>query len=743
MSADQEPGSGATQKLIGAIAPTLLIGLNLLIFGTFAVYGENRGEFLISYSSALRLYYLPGLAVFIALGLLSMALGPRSRRTFNALILFLGVITYIHGNLLLWHTGILDGTALDFSKTWRSLVDVILWLTLAWAAFRYRNWLMLQGWKICVVLILFQTIGAFSILYDEKEEPTAKLDIFPAELEMFSTHTNVIHIVLDGFQANIFEELLTKHPSLADHFSGFTFFRDATTPSNVTYLSVPATLSGKPFKNQQSISKYLDKTLHGDNLYRFLAAKGFKVDVATPLWWNQSNSLFSSYYRIPTPYAGQQETLRSSVLLLADISLYRQAPHFLKPMIYRSGTWLLSAMLVSDPEQQFEHFAHTSFVSDLQNRMSVTSAQPRYKFIHLVTPHAPFVSSSDCTFAGTTLEYSKEAFTQQSFCALKTIIAFLDQLKVSGIYDNSMLIIHGDHGGGVPFDMLLENGDKTNSTEALYQMWGNPLPLVLIKPPGAVGTLHISDHQVQLLDVPVTVAQLLGFSSEFPGKSMFEDHNGAVVERVYFQSKIHRNEAMTKDSFDEFTGYRISGSVYRVASWQQAESFQAPVINDAGRYVWGTRISFGNHGNYREFQNGGWIVTATEDVTWTEGSKAGLSIDFPDTSTAVIMRVKIKPLLAPGKLDQQHVNIFVGTEKVAEWLLSNNKFQEVELSIPQNLIEPTGKTLIGFELPDARSPLSLGTGKDKRVLALAFYSVQFEPTPEVLSPQQQSIMPLE
>lgn len=730
MSAYRETGS-TFQIVFSTITPTLLLGLNLLVFGTFIVYSGNRGEFLISYSSVLRLYYLPGLAVFVLLGLLSMGLGRRVKQTFSVIIIYLGVLTYIHGNLLLWDTGILDGTQLNLSESWRSIVDALLWITLAGAAFRYRDWLATQGWKICAVLILFQVIGAISILYDRKGESTQILTVVPKELETFSTNTNVIHIILDGFQANIFEDLVTENPELGDQFSGFTLFRDATTPSDVTYLSVPATLSGKAFKNQMAISEYHEQTLEGDNLFSFLAEKGFELDVATPLWWNKSNSLFSSYYRIPTPYANKRETMRSTALLLGDISLFRQAPHFLKPVIYGSGTWLLSAALVSRPEQQFEHFSHNSFFTDLQQRMSVESTTPKYKFIHLVSPHAPFVSLPDCTFADATLEYSREAFAQQSLCTLKNIVAFLDRLKSLGIYNNSMLIIHGDHGGGVPFDMVLEDGTKTTSSEMLHHMWGNPLPLVLIKPVNARGELQISTKQVQLLDVPATVTEQLGFSSDFPGESMFEKNDGVDVERVYFHSRIHRNKAAAKDSFDEFTGYRIKGSIYEVASWQEAESYQSPLTNSFGQYLWGTEISFGTRGNFRPLQNGGWSITSAKDITWTEGTKAGLSIKFPKTEGTVNMRARVKPLLAPGKLERQRVIIFIGDEKVGEWLISINKFHDVELDIPQSLFNESGNTEIGFELPDARSPESLGAGRDKRELAIAFNSIQFEHASEM------------
>ena len=218
---------------------------------------------------------------------------------------------------------------------------------------------------------------------------------------------------------------------------------------------------------------------------------------------------------------------------------------------------------------------------------------------------------------------------------------------------------------------------------------------------------------------------------------MFEENNGPEYERVYFHSKVHRNKAMSMDYFHEFTGYRITGSVYQVASWQKTTSYEMPITNDEGLYQWGTPISFGRKGNFRSPQNGGWTVTANKDVTWTEGPKSGLSIGFLETTGDIKMIARIKPLLAPGKVDRQRIFIFVGEEKIGEWLVSMNKFQFVEINIPHKLILPSGKTEISFSLPDAQTPHELGIGKDKRALALAFMSVQFEQIPSAPPAGQQ------
>lgn len=727
MLIQQKPAVSKVQRVSFVMAPALLLGLNLLIFGTFTVFSQNNGEFLIAYTEALNHYYLPALLIFLGACAVPLVLGQGVSRFFSLILFVLAMASYIHGNLLLWNTGILDGNQLDLSRTWRSLIDALIWAALAWLAYRHRCWLSVKGWKICMTLVLFQFISAMLMLFNAPQQEKSGVEEFSEKLSGFSQESNVIHLILDGFQASVFEQLLSAQPGLADEFEGFTFFRDATSTSNVTYLSVPASLSGTAFVNDRSITDYHKQTLRGHNLFSVMAANEYAVDIATPLWWNKSNDAFDSYYRIPTPYADHAEARQSSALLLADLSLYRHAPHFLKHWIYRSGLWLLSSKLVDQPEMQFEHFSHNAFLADLISESSASDIPPRYKFIHLVTPHAPLVTNSSCSFAGTAKDYSSDAFSHQSLCTINNVVAFLSRLKSLDVYDETLLLIHSDHGGGVPFDMQDENGDETNSEEALDQIWGSPLPLVLIKPRFNSGRLAISNQKVQLLDLPATVRSELGLDGSFPGQSMFADQADDNRDRFYYQSRIHRNEAAAKNYFEEFSAYRINGSVYKVESWHGPEAYGAPVNDDATDYRPGDKITFGQDGSSRPFQQTGFGMGATQKITWSVGAETRLKVRLLEINSSVTMRINVKPFLVPGVLEAQEVRVFASDVLVAEWSESSSDFKHHDIALPADVISQSGLTEIRFEFPNAQSPEALGVGSDTRALALAFLSIEFIP----------------
>jgi hypothetical protein len=708
-----------------AVLPAiLLLALNLFVFGTMTVYFGNQGEFLVEDEDILKVLLVPAGALVLLLALVTVPLSRWRPAATGAVMSFLALVTYLHGNVLRWETGILDGAALRSDRTWPLVADAALWVVLAALIWRYRGWLAVHGWKLCILLMVFQLIGAVDLKHNAK---TGNLELqeVPAALYAFNAGPNVLHLILDGFQGNVFEYLLDEDPSLATELSGFTFFRDTLTPSAVTYLSVPATLTGKAFDNSISITQYHDETLGGDNLYSFLSGNGYEVDVATPLWWNLDRDYFASYYRVPVPFASVDDTIRSTAWYLLDISLYRQAPYWLKSLVYRDGDWLFSSELARHPEQRFEHYAHTAFLQHLVANANAERGRPTYKLLHLITPHAPLVSDPECAYPGRELDASMATFADQSRCTMVAVRAFLRRLKELGVYDEALIMVHGDHGGGVPFAMTAADGSASDSFGELPGLWGNPLPLLLVKPPAASGPLARADTPVSLVDLPATVADLLDVASGFPGHSVYAADR-APERRMYYSSTQHRNEAAEKGRFANYTAFAVTGSIFDATAWSEVDHFQAEAGELLENYTWGTPLTFGRSGSFKPFGDGGWTVTRGDEVNWTQGHDSGLRMRVARPGGDLRMSLTIRPLLKEGELDRQRVGIVVNGQEVTTLVLTEARFMTHDVVLPAQLVDQDTLS-VRFLLPDAASPLELGTGEDDRVLAVAFLEVRFEP----------------
>jgi hypothetical protein len=714
------------QNLLRRDLPALALALSLAILGPAYVYLTNPGEFIIDLGAMSGQVLLAAALGIWALFSALSRLPNKAGRAFTLFTLFLVFTSYVHGNLLLWDTGVLDGAPLGLGNNKRNAIDAVLWIALAWLVWSARDWMWRRGWMVCLLLLTFQCAGLIQAHVRQAAPAPSSYSDMPDSLARFSEGGNVVHLVLDGFQGSIFSLLLDDYPGWRGELDGFTFFPNAITPSSVTYLSVPAALTGVAFRNDRPISSYHQETLGGHTLYDAMRDAGYLVDVASPVSWNGKQPGMHSHYPIPTPFLTEARVTRSQALLLLDISLFRQAPHFLKADIYRSGTWLLSS-LDTNPELLFKHFSHRSFLQKLIKNAKVAGADPRYKFIHLITPHPPLVSDPNCAYSGAELNYSLDAFKAQSTCTFDQVLDLLGRMKDMGIYRDSLILIHGDHGGGIGFPMRDPDGQITTSDRVLNRIWGSPQPLVLIKPPAASGALSVSDAPVALTDVPATASDLLDINTDWPGEPMFSVSPDSLRDRYYYRSSMHRNDAAAKDRFDDFDTFRIRGSIFEAGAWEQIESWRVPGLDERDKYSWGTRLTFGRHGNFKPFLSGGWSLSNKPDVTWTNSPVAVLELPFdPSPDSEVILRADVKPFLAPGKLVMQRLIIRVQQETIARFDLSEHRFQTIEAVIPTHLLRTEGVTRIAFETPDAAVPASLGVSADKRQLGVGFKALQFE-----------------
>jgi hypothetical protein len=141
-------------------------------------------------------------------------------------------------------------------------------------------------------------------------------------------------------------------------------------------------------------------------------------------------------------------------------------------------------------------------------------------------------------------------------------------------------------------------------------------------------------------------------------------------------------------------------------------------------YEWGKSIRFGSMGDAGPYYGIGWGVPE-EGITWTDGHLA--TLDLPVTAPAgdVVLTAHLAAFVAAGKLDRQTVRVLVNHRQVARWTVTG-EFADFTAAIPKDDFH-WGAAEIAFELPDAKSPIELGTGQDSRTLGLAVNVLALDP----------------
>jgi hypothetical protein len=105
------------------------------------------------------------------------------------------------------------------------------------------------------------------------------------EMQRFSSRKNVLHIVLDGFQSDVFEEIVSERVDGARFRSalkGFVFFREYIGVFSYTHMTVPALSSGKIYRNHMSTDRFIDKAIGGKAILNAAHNAGYEIDLAGP-----------------------------------------------------------------------------------------------------------------------------------------------------------------------------------------------------------------------------------------------------------------------------------------------------------------------------------------------------------------------------------------------------------------------------------------------------------------------------
>jgi len=185
------------------------------------------------------------------------------------------------------------------------------------------------------------------------------------------------------------------------------------------------------------------------------------------------------------------------------------------------------------------------------------------------------------------------------------------------------------------------------------------------------------------------------------------------LERYLFHDGWHPNEK----------GYAVvAGNVLRTIQTndllglgERGRPLQTAAPPDPARYSAlpvDRRIEFGTTAADR-YLGAGWS-RPEGSFRWTEGPRAEVVFSV-DVAGPAELRLRLRPFLAPGRLDRQPITLRLNGTPVADWTLERAEVRTLPLAPsalrPENVLE--------LELPGAASPARLGLSRDARELAVA------------------------
>lgn len=355
----------------------------------------------------------------------------------------------------------------------------------------------------------------------------------------FSGRGDILVVLMDQFQGDVFAELLDEDSALFQAFEGFSYYPNITSVSPQTLLALPAIFSGHLYRGGSIKKLYVDA--YQDSLFVDAQRAGY------------STSLYGSrFFDCPAATCvnrsvllrGLVQSVLDSYLGLVDYGLMRISPTSLHPGMFQNGVGLLRRLTPS-------HYTIDSLrgLASFVARARVEQGSPTFKFLHLMNTHKPININRACGL-DPGLSQTREHYKVQARCGIDGFLDLLAFLKRSSLYDQTLVMLLSDHGAtlGAPSrPYALDGAVKLHSGRT-----GQFVPLLLVKPPESRGPLKISQAPASLIDVRATVCEAAKICDPPPaGRSVLSLPEGVPRERQFIEYRTFAREIVARDELTE------------------------------------------------------------------------------------------------------------------------------------------------------------------------------------------------
>ena len=333
---------------------------------------------------------------------------------------------------------------------------------------------------------------------------------------------NIYHLIFDGYQTDLLEHTLS--PESEEALSGFVYFPKNTAVWPYTPVSLATIFSGRRYFYDRRREDYVRAAFDSRASFVYwLKLQGYETVAYVPNSWEGREAFFDRMVHHGTVARAELLTLNTESLW--NTWLYSNTPAPLRPTLRRT-TWF-SGLDEEDWDrlgrqrllpQSAPVISYLGFQGMLAEE-AAQSSSGRYTVVHVLIPHDPTKLRADCTYG---VGSSKTGVIDQSRCALKMILDFLDLLKDLGRFDDALILVHGDHGGFY----------RTRNGALVTKARSRSLNTVLLIKPVAVsddGRVEFMELSTSLLDIPsIVIGSVVDADSDRPSLAPWDRRRAFV-----------------------------------------------------------------------------------------------------------------------------------------------------------------------------------------------------------------------
>lgn len=548
------------EKLLISLLTSFAASFIVFVFNPIDIFANNAQEFSFALNDFILPLLLCFLVCFVAVFGILMIFNKHLLNTITSVILSIFVSSYIY-NLTFGKGIFVSGDIrIDLTEA-QNAYFIILGITI-YVMFLLGLFLKKQWKNICIFLcVLLIAMNSATLVTDFTAKNAAKtnganVEYALTEKNMFnvSDKENVVYFLFDRFDKIFYDEVVEKYP---DYFSktldGFTYFDNAVSTFSRTYPAVAGLITGITYDGKTNADNYFKKAYTTSPFLKDLKSNGYNINLYVDRYYEYSdakylNGIADNATKV-NGYTPNQKLILNYLLKLSNGRIF---PYKMPITMFRftaQGTVLKLSDLKTDNKIYHDDDAEV-YKNLTANGLSTYDSDKNFTFIYLHGSHSPFTLNSN-------VERVEESTSlEQTVGSFKIIDEYINELKRLGVYDNTTIVITGDH--GYPY---------TDTEPPLEYMDEGTRTCVFIKPKNSTGELKTKHTQTSLTDIIPTIVKDTKLKTNYNyGDSLFDIDENQTRTRIYYHSRL------SGDSKLIFDKYEITGDAADKNNWKFQES---------------------------------------------------------------------------------------------------------------------------------------------------------------------------
>ncbi|MDO5444296.1 MAG: sulfatase-like hydrolase/transferase [Eubacteriales bacterium] len=506
------------RSFVPGLLMSLLGSFMITLYAPVQQYIRNADDFIYDIYDLLRMIFPVWLAVFLVAFALFCLIRIISEKLYSwtlGISLWIVLSMYAEGNFLSGFLPTLTGKGIDWTLYPKErMYSVILWIlvaatvTAAVLLMKRERFLSLASYvggfgTVMLVLTLVFSLSGTAM--------RAKEDFYASGKNMFelSEDRNLVIFVLDEIDGDDFNNAITAHPEYKDTLKDFTFYRNTLGAYPGTKWAIPYMISGVWFENQEGFYKYREHAYVNSPVFAEMRGQGFvmgnydeELPPAEPLidFFENLAEPEKDSFMYPSNFRKMQLMLTGLQYLPFDLKRF---------CVLTPDNIYYDSLKETSGEEPFL-WGNDLFLEKLSSEGVSLIEAPCFRMFHLQGVHDPF--DYQLEMAG---DYSGTYEDAMDVC-VKLIGEYVAALKEAGIYDNTSIVVTGDHG---------------HRPNVLYNM----NPALFIKGMNEQHDFTVSDAPISHEDFVEAFLRLIDGKNE---QDIFDAKEGDVRERRFLSTYI-------------------------------------------------------------------------------------------------------------------------------------------------------------------------------------------------------------